>query len=92
MKVTKILFDAKFEKKFEKYKSKLTQKQKDNLKQKLSIFKENAFDSRLSTHKLSWKLQDYYSFSITYKDRLKFKLLEDATVYFYDIWSHDEVY
>ncbi len=53
MKVTKILFDAKFEKKFEKYKSKLTQKQKDNLKQKLSIFKENAFDSRLSTHKLS---------------------------------------
>ena len=34
MKVTKILFDPKFEKKFEKYKSKLTQKQKDNLKEK----------------------------------------------------------
>lgn len=92
MKVTKILFDTKFEKKFEKYKSKLTRKQKDALKARLGIFKENIFDSRLSTHKLSWNLQDYYSFSINYKDRLTFKLLANAEVFFVDIGSHDEVY
>ena len=53
MKVKNILFDDVFEKNFEKYKSKLNQKQKDNLKIKLLIFKENIFDDRLKTHKLS---------------------------------------
>ncbi|MDP2396642.1 MAG: type II toxin-antitoxin system mRNA interferase toxin, RelE/StbE family [bacterium] len=77
MRVNNILFDAYFEKTFQKYKSKLTEKQKENLKNKLIIFKNDAFDESLKTHKLSGNLKDYYSFRITYKDRIKFKLLEN---------------
>ena len=44
MKVTKILFDKSFENKFEKYKNKLTQNQKNNLVEKLKLFKENIYD------------------------------------------------
>lgn len=76
MKVTNILFDNSFEKKFSKYKERLNEKEKENLKYKLSLFKENIFDEKLKTHKLSWRLKDYYSFRINYKDRLKFKLLD----------------
>lgn len=92
MKVNNILFDSSFEKKFKKYKERLTSKQKELLKQKLIIFKNDIFDNSLKTHKLSWNFHDYYSFRITYKDRLKFKLLWNWDVFFYDIWSHDEVY
>lgn len=92
MKVKEILFDNKFQTKFEKYKLKLSLKEKENLKSKISIFKENIFDSRLKTHSLKWILKWYYSFSITYKDRLKFKIVEEWVVFFYDIWNHDEIY
>lgn len=92
MKVKNILFDTRFEKSFQKYKEKLTQRQKDSLKERLSIFKENIFDESLKTHKLSWSLKDYYSFRISYKDRIKFKLLDDGDVFFFDIWNHDDVY
>lgn len=92
MKVKNILFDSQFEKLFEKYKYKLTLKQKENLKEKLKIFKEDIFDDSLKTHKLSWKLKDYYSFRISYKDRIRFKILDDGDVFFYYIWDHDDVY
>lgn len=92
MKVNNILFDDNFEKTFHKYKSKLTQKQRENLKNKLILFKNDIFDDSLKTHKLSWRLKDYYSFRITYKDRIKFKLVSNWDVYFYDIWNHDDIY
>ena len=92
MKVRNILFDSQFERKFQKYKEKLTSKQKDNIKVKLMIFKENIFDERLKTHKLSWNLKDYYSIRINFRERLKFKLLPDWDVFFYDVWSHDDIY
>lgn len=92
MKVKNILFDSAFEKKFQKYKDRLTTKQKEILKEKLTIFKNDIFDESLKTHKLSWNLKDYYSFRISYKDRLKFKLQWNWEVFFYDIWDHDEVY
>ncbi len=92
MKVKSILFDSVFEKKFQKYKDKLTEKQKNILRDKLKIFKENIFDNSLKTHKLSWNLKDYYSFRIDYKNRLKFKNLWNWNVCFYDIWGHDKVY
>lgn len=92
MKVISILFDSAFEKKFQKYKDKLTVKQKELLKEKILIFKDDIFDDRLKTHKLNWNLKDYYSFRISYKDRLKFKLLWNWNVFFYDVWDHDDIY
>jgi hypothetical protein len=53
MKVKNILFDSAFEKKFQKYKDRLTTKQKEILKEKLTIFKNDIFDESLKTHKLS---------------------------------------
>lgn len=92
MKVEQILFDIAFEKKFEKYKQKLTQKERDNLRDKLMIFRKNIFDERLNTHRLNWKLKDYYSFRVTYSDRLKFRIVSDSVIMFYDIGGHDQVY
>ncbi len=92
MKPKYILYDAAFEKRFEKYKNRLTAAEKDKLRKKLRIFKENIFDSRLKTHKLKGNLGNYYSFSVSYSNRIVFKILKDAGVYFMEIGSHDICY
>ncbi|MBS9784224.1 hypothetical protein KGV55_02650 [Candidatus Gracilibacteria bacterium] len=71
---------------------KLTPKEKIILKEKLTLFKENIFESSLKTHKLSGGFKDYYSFRISYKDRIRFKVIEEGVVFFYDIGNHDTVY
>ena len=37
---------------------------------KLAIFRQNPFDQRLKTHKLSGKLKDLWSFSLEYDQRI----------------------
>lgn len=78
------------------YGSKFLQSYKKlNLKEKLlaekreGIFRKNAFDLRLKTHKLKGKLNNYWSFSITYSHRIIFKFLQNNEVVFYDIGDHD---
>ncbi len=66
-------YDRGFEKKFEKYKKQLTDSERQRLKSKFEIFKEDIFDKRLKTHKLKGELSDYYAFSISYSDRIVFK-------------------
>lgn len=63
-------------------------------KQKLAIqresyFKNNPFDPRLKTHKLSGKLQGYWAFSLTYSDRVLFRFIHQDEVIFYKIGGHD---
>ena len=87
-----ISYDSGFEKKFEKYKKQLTDIEKQRLKAKLKIFKEDVFDRRLKTHKLKGELIDYYAFSISYSDRIVFKILKDEGIYFIDVGSHDICY
>jgi hypothetical protein len=41
---------------------------------------------------LKGALSEYYAFSLSYSDRIVFKLLEDGGVFLADIGSHDEVY
>jgi len=62
------------------------------LHDRLSFFKEDIFDKRLKTHRLKGNLKDYYAFSISYSDRIVFKILKDNSVYFIDIGSHDICY
>jgi len=92
MKVKKIVYDPPYEKKFQKYKKKLSEKELENLREKFTIFKDDIFDSRLKTHKLKGNLKEYYACSITYSDRLVFKILDEETVYLIDIGDHDTVY
>ena len=92
MKPKYVSYDKAFEKKFEKYKSKLTDGEKDKFRKRFEIFKENIFDKRLETHKLKGNLRDYYAFSIGFSNRVVFKLLDDCGVYFLKIGSHDVCY
>lgn len=92
MKPRYIKYDNVFEKKFKKYTAQLPAIGKQRLKKRLEIFKEDIFDKRLKTHKLKGELKEYYAFSISYADRLVFRLLEDEGVYFIDIGDHDTCY
>jgi addiction module RelE/StbE family toxin len=60
--------------------------------EKLNIFKNDPFDPRLKTHKLTGELKDLYSYSIDYDLRIIFCLYESNKVIFTDIGTHDEVY
>lgn len=92
MKPKYILFDRPFERKLKKFTGQLSEDQRIKFKQKMKIFKEDIFDERLKTHKLKGNLRDYYAFSITYSDRIVFKLLEEEGIYFIEIGSHDICY
>lgn len=52
------------------------------------IFKANPFDVRLKTHKLSGKLNGYWSFSIDNRYRIIFRFYKE-TVYFLAIGGHE---
>jgi len=92
MQVRHIHFDAGFEKQWLKYLSKLTTREKNQLRKRLAIFKENAFDKSLKTHHLKGNLKEYYAFSVSYADRIVFRLLADEEVLFVAIGSHDVCY
>jgi mRNA-degrading endonuclease YafQ of YafQ-DinJ toxin-antitoxin module len=92
MKPNAVHFDATFEKQWLKYLRKLTDKEKEQLKDRLAIFKEDIFDKRLKTHHLKGNLKEYHAFSISYSDRIVFKLLADEEVLFIAIGSHDVCY
>ena len=92
MKPKTIRLDVTFEKHWLKYLNKLTDKEKDNLKTRLAMFKEDIFDKRLKTHRLKGNLKEYYSFSITYSDRIIFRLLDDSEILFIEVGSHDICY
>lgn len=92
MKPRSITFDSVFEKHWHKYLKGLTDKQKDHLKERLTIFKEDVFDKRLKTHRLKGNLKEYYAFSISYSDRIIFRIIEDEGVYFMEIGGHDVCY
>lgn len=77
MKPRTITFDSVFEKHWQKYLKGLTEKQKDHLRERLAIFKEDVFDKRLKTHRLKGNLKEYYAFSVTYSDRIVFKIIEE---------------
>jgi mRNA-degrading endonuclease YafQ of YafQ-DinJ toxin-antitoxin module len=92
MKPKYFLADKTFERTFHKYKNALSETERKKLKKQFEIFREDIFDKRLRTHKLKGALREYYAFSISYSDRIVFKVLEDGGVFFVDIGTHDEVY
>ena len=61
-------------------------------KEKLNIFLRDPFDKRLRTHKLSGKLSEVWSFSVTYQIRVTFIFIESNKVLFESVGNHDEVY
>jgi len=92
MRPKSIQFDSTFEKHWKKYLDGLTEKKKKRLRKRLAIFKEDVFDKRLKTHRLKGNLKEYYAFSISYSDRIVFKIVEGDVIYFIEVGSHDVCY
>jgi len=84
-------FDESFKRAYKK-RIKGNQLLENKFKNKLEIFVNNPFDSRLKTHKLSGKLKDLWSFSIEYDQRVIFYFVDENKAVFIDIGSHDQVY
>ncbi|TAE13430.1 MAG: hypothetical protein EAZ90_08410 [Oscillatoriales cyanobacterium] len=55
-------------------------------------FTIDPFNPTLKTHKLSGKLNDFWSFTVDYDERVLFYFTEDGKTVFVDIGSHDQVY
>ena len=60
--------------------------------ERVEDFKNNPFDPKLRTHKLSGKLRDLWSFSIEYDHRVIFYFVDKQRALFIDIGTHKEVY
>ena len=77
---------------FDRRYKKLPQEIKDRAKKQEKLFVANAFDARLSTHKLHGKDADRWAYSVDYDYRIKFLFLSGAKILYLDIGTHDEVY
>lgn len=73
---------------FERVYKKLPKEEKSIAEKRESIFRNNIFDPCLKTHKLKGKLKNYWSFSVTYSNRILFKFLKNDEIMFYDIGDH----
>lgn len=81
----RILYLPKFAKQYKK----LPQKIQETATKKETIFRENPFDQRLRTHKLSGVLAEYWAFSVNASHRIIFDFTKNDTVRFYQIGHHD---
>ncbi|MFC2131922.1 type II toxin-antitoxin system YafQ family toxin [Bacteroidota bacterium] len=86
-----ISFSNSFKRAFKK-KIKGNQSLEDKFWDRIEIFKENPFDDRLKTHKLSGKLNELHSFSVAFDLRVIFSFFEKDKAIFLNIGSHEEVY
>jgi len=56
---------------------------------RIEVFSKNPFDPRLKTHKLSGKLEVYWSFSVNYSYRVLVAFGEGDKATLIDIGSHN---
>jgi mRNA-degrading endonuclease YafQ of YafQ-DinJ toxin-antitoxin module len=61
---------------------------KEKAKKKEQIFRKNPFDTRLKTHKLKGRLDEFWAFSIDYRYRIIFKFQDKNTARFYTTGDH----
>ncbi|MEK9180143.1 MAG: type II toxin-antitoxin system mRNA interferase toxin, RelE/StbE family [Patescibacteria group bacterium] len=85
MRVTEIRTSSRFEKQYKK----LSDAIKDLAKARERIFRNNPFDSRLGTHKLHGREKELWAFWINRAYRIKFALLENGSILFLEIGTHD---
>lgn len=81
----RIFYHSKFLKQY----GKLDCSVQDLVQGKEIIFKDNLFDSRLKTHKLSGRLAGFYAFSVNYSYRIIFNFVDNGIVKFFQIGNHD---
>lgn len=80
----RIYYSSKFEREYKK----LPRHIKDLAEEKEKIFRNNPFDSRLDTHKLSGRLKEFWAFGIDHKNRIIFEFRGKYIVWFHSIGDH----
>ena len=80
-----IIYSSKFAREYKKLPNEI--KNQAEIREK--IFRQNPFNPRLKTHKLSGKLKNFWSFSIGYKYRIIFEFTNQNTVYFHSVGNHN---
>ena len=53
------------------------------------LFRNNPFDPKLKTHKLSGTMKEYWAFSISYHYRIGFTFISGDLVRFHAIGTHN---
>ncbi|MCF7835811.1 MAG: type II toxin-antitoxin system mRNA interferase toxin, RelE/StbE family [Candidatus Marinimicrobia bacterium] len=84
----KIVTTKKFDKQFKKQSPKI----KKEFEKRIDVFIKDAHNPILNTHKLSGKLNNLWSFSITGNIRVIFDNSYKGIVIFVAIGSHSELY
>lgn len=80
----RIYYSSKFKREYER----LPKKIKVLAEKKEFIFRNNPFESRLDTHKLSGRLKEYWAFSIDKKYRIIFEFAEKDMIWFHSVGDH----
>lgn len=75
--------------KFKKSYKKLPKSVQDKAREKEKIFRMNSFDSRLDTHKLHGKYQEYWAFTVVGQYRIMFAFIDSGKVDFINIGTHE---
>ena len=52
------------------------------------VFRKNAFDRQLRTHRLKGELEGYWAYSVNISYRVLFRFLDHNKVIYYDIGTH----
>lgn len=87
----KVAFSSSFNRAFRK-RIKNNVEIEDRFWTRMEWFTADPKDPRLRPHKLSGKLEDLWSFSVTYDVRVIFYFAGEDKAVFIDIGTHDEVY
>jgi len=81
----KIYYSSKFAREYKK----LPEAIKKIAEEREEIFRQNLFDSRLKTHRLTGKLKAFWSFSINFRYRIIFEIVDEKTVWFHSVGTHN---
>ena len=80
----KILYTSKFRTSYKKLPSSI----KNEAEEKEKLFRKDPFDPILKTHKLTGKFKGFWSFSIDFKHRIIFELVDAQTIWFHSVGTH----
>ena len=83
--IRRILISRRFEKNFDQ----LPKRIQDLMGKKDILFRENAFHPLLQTHKLGGELKDDWAYSIDKHYRVHFYFIDDHSVMYVNIGTHE---
>jgi len=84
MKIHSVFYSSSFKKSIKKNIS-----HQKKIESALVVFMDNPFNPALKTHKLTGKFGHYWSFSIDYHMRILFEFIDEETVGFINMGTHE---